>query len=76
MFLHPSIHGEIARQLQQDVLARTEPQRIACVARVQEQLRTLAAQRQALRRHDANDDDLKSNRLTDRQLGHERREAA
>jgi hypothetical protein len=29
-----------------------------------------------LRRLDANHDDLKSNRLTDRQLGHERREAA
>jgi hypothetical protein len=73
MFLHPSIHGEIARQLQRDVLARTEAQqRIGCVLRVQELLRTLAAHRQALRRHDANHGDLKF----DRHLGHEGRKAA
>ena len=72
MFVHPSIHGEIARQLQHDVLARTEAQqRNDCVVRVQEHLRTLAAQRQALRKHDAN-----PSRVIDRHLDHEGREAA
>lgn len=33
MFIHPSIHLEITRQRQQDLLARSELQRIAKAAR-------------------------------------------
>jgi hypothetical protein len=36
---------------------------MACVEQLQEQLRTLVAQRQALREHEANRYELESNRL-------------
>jgi hypothetical protein len=70
MFIHPSIHLEIARQGHEDRLAGAERHRIAKAALagslvecIQAAIRKLVADRQALRERDAAPAELESKRF-------------